>query len=181
MIAFWTILLLHSVTYVPVIADSYFQDTLPVPPPNPKMLFYLQRNLDRNTLIYEINMSEDGKVNQASPVNIYWIKDKTGERTPLTVAQKKLSYGVRSRPVNPEKSSFRINLIAYKKMDIHLIHSETRNKYLAIVYLDGKPVVISRVFVNITGGAPLSPRVEYIQVTGTDLKNGMQVMEKLRP
>src|SRR6185436_8481728 len=76
------------------------QDTFPVPASGHKTLFYLQRSLDFNSIIYEMNLDDKGKPDLVSPVNIYWLNHATGEHSPLSAAQRKWAYGVRSTLVS---------------------------------------------------------------------------------
>jgi hypothetical protein len=154
-------------------------DSFPVPPINHKTLFYLQRNLDLNSVIYEMNFDDNGKPNDLSPVNVSWLINKTGKRIPLSMAQRKWAYGVKSTVIVADNPLIKINIAAYKKVDIYLSYSSAAEKYVAIVYIDERSVVVKRVFVNITGGTSIRPKVAWIKLFGNDLNSGKAVEKKL--
>ncbi|MBK7628756.1 MAG: DUF4833 domain-containing protein [Bacteroidales bacterium] len=49
-------------------AQSYY----PLPPKTDKMLFYLQRSFNTNTIIFEAEFSADNILNSERPVKMYW-------------------------------------------------------------------------------------------------------------
>lgn len=158
-------------------------DVYPVPVPNPNMLFYLQRSLDVNTVIYEANYSERStgrhQLDSDEPVNIYWIKyDKGGMTAPLSQIQR-LGYGVRTEQMDNQTT--KLQLVAYRKMPIILKHSIQSGRYHAHISVKGKDVVLSKVFINIDGGTKLKPNVTYIELTGNYAENGDKVIERLYP
>jgi hypothetical protein len=153
----------------------------PTPPVNSKSLFYLQRTVDRNTLIYEINHNADGSLNRKKPVKIYWIDYEKGATiSQLTYAQNKFAYGIKVLEIGEKDPVFKLNLVSYKKIDLYLKPSDN-GSYAIHVILNGKPCLLNRVFVNITGGTNLSPDVSYIELTGKELATGEQVIEKFKP
>lgn len=159
------------------------QEGYPVPAQNPDMLFYLQRSLDMNSVIYAGNYlkKENGKreLNPEEPLQIYWqLNDKAGTTEPLSQIQK-LGYGVKSEAV--EGGIFKINLVAYNKVKIFLKPAPKTGKYLAYILMDDKEILLSRIFINIDGGSKLAPNVTFIEVTGTDPKNGNRVSQKIFP
>jgi hypothetical protein len=158
-------------------------DVYPVPVPNPDMLFYLQRSLDVNTVIYEANYSARSagrsQLDSDEPVNIYWIKyDKGGMTAPLSQIQR-LGYGVRTEQMDSQTT--KLQLVAYRKMPIILKHSIQSGRYHAHISVKGKDVVLSKVFINIDGGTKLKPNVTYIELTGNYAENGDKVIERLYP
>jgi hypothetical protein len=54
----------------PVAAFSPGQD-FPVPRNIPNLLFYLQRDPDANTVIYQLNLTEQGELNEAEPIKVF--------------------------------------------------------------------------------------------------------------
>jgi hypothetical protein len=158
-----------------------FYGPFPTPPVNAKSLFYMQRTIDRNTLMYEINYNTDGSLNHKKPVKIYWIDYEKGATiSQLTYAQNKFAYGIKSLEIAGKEPVFKLNLVSYKKVDLYLKPSDN-GSYAIHVVLNGKPCILSRVLVNIAGGTTLSPDVSYIELTGKELTTGAEVIEKFKP
>ncbi|WP_221393997.1 DUF4833 domain-containing protein [Dyadobacter sp. NIV53] len=155
----------------------------PVPSGKPDMLFYLQRSLDLNSVIYEAKYTDartgQRKLDTDEPVNIYWlIHDKEHSMKPLSRLQR-LGYGVRSESTDDE--IVQLKLVAYREMAILLKPSLKENKYDAHVSLEGKDVLLKKVFINIDGGTKLSPNVTFIEITGTEAQTGRKIVHRIKP
>lgn len=157
-------------------------DSLPPPPHNKNMLFYLQRTLDKNTVIYELNYESNGELNKSKPVKVYWLDFDNGWKvSPLTFAQNMFAYGVESELVNEMEKVFKINLVSFKKIDLYLKPTGKEKRYQAHVSLNGKPSLLSKIFVKIVGGTYIKPVVSYIELIGKDLVTGELIREKIKP
>lgn len=158
-----------------------FLGPFPVPPANANRLFYLQRTINRNTLIYEVNYATDGSINHKKPIKIYWIDYEDGEKiSELTYAQNKFAYGVKVLEIEGTQPLFKINLVSYKKVDLYL-KPKALGGYALHVILKGKPCILHRVLVNITGGTSLDPDVSDVELSGKDIATGELVVEKFKP
>ena len=66
----------------------------PIPPHNPKQLFYLQRTSNTNTIICELNLNEKGVPDPESPVHVFWIRYTEGAvKKELNYIQRVFAYG----------------------------------------------------------------------------------------
>lgn len=171
---------MHGFTaYAQKITPMY--GSLPELGPAKTRLFYLQRTIDRNTLIYETNYNADGTINEKIPVKIYWIDfDDGGKISPLTFMQKNFAYGVESKLIDLQKKIFLLHIAAYKKIDLYM-ERDKNDDYKIYMAINKKNAVLSRIIVNITGGTYLKPNVSFIEFTGNDLTSGKQVSEKIYP
>jgi hypothetical protein len=71
-------------------------DSFPVPKPNPKQLFYLQRTTNSNTIICDLNTDAKGQLIKDNPVHVYWIRyDEGGEKKELSYIQETFAYGIK--------------------------------------------------------------------------------------
>lgn len=157
-------------------------DSLPVPPQNKNMLFYLQRTLDKNTVIYEVNYEPNGQINKKKPVKAYWLDYDNGwTASPLTRAQTMFAYGVESEPTHAGSKIFRINLVSYKKIKMYLKPSGKNKTYETHVTLHGRNYLLTNIFVNIVGGTYLRPSVSYIELRGKDPLTGEKMVERIKP
>ena len=155
-------------------------DPMPVPPANKSRLFYLQRTMDKNTVIYETNVGNDGVININDPVKIYWIDyDEGGGTSELTVTQNKLAYGLKTKLIDKKKKIWKINLVSYKKLNL-IMRKGPDNLYHMYTRINGKEAMLTKFLVYITGGTYLSPDIKHIEITGQD-KSGKVVSQKLIP
>ena len=82
-------------------------NSYPKPEDVENMLFYVQRTINSNTIVYTLNQDKDGNLNEAEPIKVYWIKYAQGGKVdPLTYIQKNYAYGVESTIFDKVKKSF---------------------------------------------------------------------------
>jgi hypothetical protein len=176
-------------TISPVIAQErgnekkmLISDTFPVPKDNSRLLFYIQRTHNKNTIMYEVNYKADSTINEQEPVKVYWIRysDK-GEITPLSYIQRHYAYGIESLMTDRNKKIFRINLVSYPKRPIYLMRAEGDTRYRAYVIMDNKPVYLVKAFAKIEGGTFWVPHITYVELTGKDPMSGKKLLEKIIP
>lgn len=154
----------------------------PIPPANDKLLFYVQRTPNINTIVYELNMDKDGLPNKHEPVHAYWIRyTEQGQKAELTYIQRKFAYGIQHALVDAEKHSYKLNFVSYAKKDIHLERSVKDKKYHAYLNVGAKKIEVSRIYVRIEGGSFWIPNVPYIEISGKDAATGHLVKERIKP
>lgn len=78
-------------------ADDVFA-TFPVPPRGKESLFYIQRNKNANTIVYDARLGPDGTLMAKDPVTVNWIRYATGgKREPISMLENNVAYGVRHK------------------------------------------------------------------------------------
>lgn len=154
-------------------------DTFPVPKFNNRTQFYVQRTPNTNTIMYELNM-KDGVVNDDNPVHVYWIRYTEGGKTQeLSFIQRKFAYGVKVDKLAPEK--YKLSFAAYNKIPFYLMKS-TAGIYHTYVELDGKMMVLNRIYIRIDpGGTFWAPNVKYVEFKVTDVATGKTVIKRINP
>lgn len=169
---------------VAVVNSSIAQENLPVPKESRDRLFYLQRDPNANTVVYDMRYLPDGSPDISKPVHPYWIKYvKGGVLEELLPMEEKLAYGVISELIDDKNKVFKINLVAYKKTDIILKQNTGKGdkKYNAYVNANGKTLVLSKVFLRLENANTFKPTLVYIEFTGRDEKTGKMVTERVKP
>lgn len=162
---------------------SFGRDTAkiyPTPSGINNMLFYVQRTLNINTLVYETNLDEHGEINMKEPIKIYWINyAKDGSREELSSMEKKKAYGIESELVDAEKKTFRFSLISYKKKSMFLVKSPHDNRYHAYCSINNNLSMLSRVFIQTEGNLP--PKIKRIDIAGKDPVKSEECIERIVP
>ena len=41
-------------------------------PDDPNMMFYIQKNINPNTIVYALNLGADGKIDPKKPMEVFW-------------------------------------------------------------------------------------------------------------
>ena len=153
-------------------------DSMPVPPYNPKQLFYLQRTPNKNTIVIELN-DKNGVPDTANPVHVYWVRyTEHGERAELTYIQRTFAYGIKSTRLGPEK--YELHFVSFKKYHMYLIKAGD-HRYHVFSEINGKIAILKRVYIQIDeGGTLFKPNVEYIEIRGIDPSTGKEVQGRIQ-
>lgn len=148
-------------------------------PVNVSKLFYIQRDPNPNTLIYELNTDKSGGLNSKEPLHIYWIRyNDKGQREEISYIQRKFAYGVTYKLIKNEEYDIRFTV--YKKMQLTLMKG-VDGKYHIFTPIAKKQAILNRIFVKIEGGSFWIPNVIYVELTGTDPATGKEVTERFKP
>jgi len=148
-------------------------------PKEPKQLFYLQRDPDENTVIYQLNMAGD-TVDTEEPVNVYWIRyAEGGERKGLNFIQQTMAYGVSHKPLG--NGDFELRLAAYKQLPLRLSYCRKSRAYRVFTRIDNREAILDRIFVRIRGGTKFSPDIAYFELSGRDAASLEPVAERIAP
>lgn len=161
----------------PNIIQPSFENSLPTPRGN-NLLFFLQRNPNANTVIYELNLKADGLPDKANPIKSSWIRyAEDGSSKELSLVEQKFAYGIKCKAL--ENDVYEIRLVAYKSMPLYLKKAETDDRYRIYIKDEGKDLLLKRVFVRVNGGTFWYPKVEYIDLITTSSATGMELLKRI--
>lgn len=159
-----------------------FETTYPKPEGVENMLFYVQRTINTNTIVYTLNQDKDGNLNEKEPIKVYWIKYAQGGKIdPLTYIQRNYAYGVKSKLIDNEKKSYLFEFVSYSKRQFYLLKSKKDNKYHVWGYVNNKLTILNNILVKIEGGTFWVPNVKYVEVKATDPEASEEVTEIIKP
>jgi phosphatidylglycerophosphate synthase len=151
----------------------------PVPKGIQNKLFYMQRDPNTNTIIYELNLKSSGDLDKDDPVKVYWLRyQENGQKEDLSYIQRKFAYGIQSKAIG--KNEYELRLVSYKKFPLYLRKSETDNKYHVYATVNNKKMQLDRIFVRIEGGTLWIPNVKYVELKGANPTNGSQMLERIK-
>jgi hypothetical protein len=137
----------------------------PVPTKNHKHLFYLQRSLNSNTIIYDACFDAQGKLNKDTPVDVYWIRyDEDGRKMPLRFIEKKFAFGVHIEELENSRYDYKITLAGWRKRAIYI---KQTGPYKAVAYIsiNGVNSVLDHIYVESDLNGNIA-KVDYIEVYG---------------
>jgi phosphatidylglycerophosphate synthase len=150
----------------------------PVPTGVANQLFYLQRDPNINTVIYQLNVNSAGKLDEDEPVHVFWIRyGEHGERKDLNFIQRKFAYGLTAKKAAADK--YVLKFAAYDKVPFYLQKTSADNAFHVITVINNKQIVINRVYLRIEGGTFWVPNVKYIEVKGWNAATREPVVERL--
>lgn len=152
----------------------------PVPPQQKNSLFYLQRNKNSNTIIYEANILSNGKLNPKNPVSVYWLRyTEGGEKKELNWIQRWLAYGVDFEPAKDGSGNYIITPVALKHRKI-IVSIDNDGKAYASLNMNGKNARLNRIYAQAQETNWL-PTVKFVQLKGEDIKTKQEVFEYIFP
>ncbi|OGX84924.1 DUF4833 domain-containing protein [Hymenobacter coccineus] len=137
----------------------------PTPSGVANQLFYLQREPNTNTVIYQLNVNSAGQLDADEPINVFWIRyPEGGQRKALSFIQRKFAYGLSAKLVGPNK--YKLNFAAYDKVPFYLMKSGADNAYHVFTVVANQQISLTRVYLHIEGGTFWVPNVKYIEFKG---------------
>ncbi len=155
------------------------QISYPVPQKNGKMLFYLQRSFNKNTIIFETELLADNKLNSERPINMHWIRyEEDGRTSELSFFQRKI-FGMRCTSIDNSKSSFLLINSRMSMLKI-IVRKSALGNYKAYLEINKQMTELERIFIKATNnslGIPIS--FEYIEVSGILTESGRLNTERI--
>lgn len=149
----------------------------PVPPKTKKLLFYIQRNHNRNTIVYDANFDKSGQLNEEEPIRVYWIRyEEQGQTMELRNIEKMFAYGVKVSKIG-DNSEFKVNLVATSKRHF-LLKEEAPFKAAIYTIINGKQAKLDHLYI-FADNSRIWPKVKYIELYGEDTITGKSVYEKM--
>ncbi|MCB1549964.1 MAG: DUF4833 domain-containing protein [Hyphomicrobiaceae bacterium] len=161
---------------------SFCSDDPRYPTPDDKdLVFYLQRSLDPNTVVYAVNRRADGSVDTADPVQVYWRRyQEGGGRKELDFLQRNLAFGVNLAPSKDSPGDYVATLNAYPNIPV-LIDETDDGGYRALMRISGRPAQLVCVYVEMRQIAGFLPQVIHIDFYGRTLDGGDKIAERRPP
>ncbi len=153
-----------------IVIPAYAQDTRP--------LFVIERNVSKNVVHYDAQLTPDGMLDPKEPVIAYWVMlANGGHREELTLLERLLGYGFTIQP-DPNGRGLRMALAADREREITV--SQKGDQVVAEIMISGRPALLRKVHVNLTEGFAL-PKVNYIELFGRNPTSGEYLYEKFVP
>jgi hypothetical protein len=172
------IVLLILLTIVSPLSAQPFGEKDPMAARIKNLLFFVQKSPDANTVVYELNLNEDGTLCSQDPVKVSWIMyAEDGKREELTSTERKHVYGIQSQ--NLGNDEYEIHLMAYTKLPLFLRRSQTDNKYKIYIKDEGQPYLLKRMFIKLDRCSFWYPKVQYIDLVAVDTANGREILRRI--
>ncbi len=147
----------------------------PIPQGIKDLLFYIQRNLNKNTIVYTLNFNPDGFLNEYFPMNVFWIKyTEGGIVAKLNYLQTK-AFGYTSKKI--DNNTFEFIMDSHKKLKFFIVKNE-QNDYNIISKVNDIDAKLSNIYVY-ANEFGLFPKMEYIEMYGAYLHNAFPCYEKI--
>ncbi len=149
----------------------------PAPPEDKDLLFYIQRNQNQDAIVYQVNRTPEGLINDHLPMDAYWMRFTAGgERNELNEYQNRLAYGYESSKISSELYQFQF--VSYHDMTFYINKLDDSNQYRVIYQIDGKNIILNNIYVYAVEFG-VFPDVKYIEFFGTDINSKEEHYKKI--
>ncbi len=148
-------------------------DDYPRPPKSPQSLFFIQRNLNTNTIVYDVDL-KDGMIKSNHPIDAYWLRyGENGARQDLSWLQAVLAYGYTSKKI---ETSYRIKLKAYN--DRYLQLQQVAGNWKAVMKINNIDCYLQNIYVY-ADESGIFPDVKYVDIYGLHPVTGALEVERI--
>jgi hypothetical protein len=165
--------LMSSVTEVSQIPS--LRPEFPVPK-EPNMLFYIQRSVNSNTVIYAARVDAQGRPDQSDPIEVYWRwYNVDGHRKPLNFIERNMAYGVSldRHTRTPNAVAFKVEALPERKL---LLQRDSRGGLEALIQIGNHLARLVYVYLQVDDRG-LMPDVTSIDLFGVDTLSGKALHE----
>jgi hypothetical protein len=139
-------------------------DNYPIPENKPTLLFYIQRSLNTNTLIYEANFNQKGWLDSKNPIKAYWILyEKDEKREGLSLIEKKYAYGIETTPCENDSNAYWLRLVSQKELPLKILQTQPFEARTLIQRDENNTYLLEHIFIQ-SDDSGFWPKVETIEL-----------------
>ena len=145
------------------------------PVPNePNMLFYIERSVNSNTVIYAAKLDPNGRIDRDQPVIAYWRwYNVDGHIKPLNLIEQMLAYGIKSvtHEGPSDGATFKVAALPERRIWVRL---DAEKHPEALIEADGHWVKLDYIYLHVDDRG-LLPDVTAMDIYGINIADGKAV------
>jgi hypothetical protein len=151
------------------------------PVPNePNMLYYIQRSVNSNTVIYAAHIDSRGGIDPDAPVDAYWRwYNVDGHRKPLNLIERMIAYGVRPVGRGGPGGAVAFKVAGLPQREI-LVVQDKEGRPEALVQFGNRWTKLVYVYLQVDDSG-LLPKVTAMDFFGIDKLTGKPLREHVIP
>ncbi len=152
----------------------------PTPIRTPERLFFIQRNISKNVVVYDANLTDDGRLDVKNPAKVYWKRYNNyqgGKVRELKWIERNMAYKLKIYDTDTKKST--ASIISYKATKFDIIQRDD-GQIEAVVTINGRKARMHYIFMHMVEDS-FFHEVNYLEVGGKDLETGEVVFEQFLP
>mmetsp|Transcript_14622 Transcript_14622/g.27115 ORF Transcript_14622/g.27115 Transcript_14622/m.27115 type:complete len:171 (+) Transcript_14622:138-650(+) len=144
-----------------------------------KVLFYIERSTNSNAVIYEANVTADGKLDEANPLKVYWImyNNKVVNEEGLNMIERNTAYGSTVTKDPSAEGQYIVTLSALKTKKIKLFMKD--GEAHAVTDINGSDEELIHISV-VSTSSWTGPKVQHVDLKGRKA-DGTIVNERIVP
>ena len=142
-----------------------------------QQLFIIERTTNGNVVHYDAHLDASGHLDPRVPVIVYWtMGSASGKRQGLNFLERTRAYGIHLRTKSP--SHYVLTVVSQKRVEIEVYEEDGQVR--AETTIDGHRAYLQKIFANIDSSF-LLPKVNYVELFGTDVMSGINCSQKILP
>ena len=148
-------------------------------PHEANQIFFVQRSMNANTIVYTARIGADGQLDQKKPVDVFWRRfNDAGERQELSFLERNMAFGVTFERLPGAGLSFRLKVVSYPQRSavLRLVDGHPRLE----AKVAGEPCQLDHAFLHLDESGSL-PKVVRVDLVGQSLTRGVEVRESFIP
>ena len=144
-------------------------------PTDKDLLFYIQRSLNRNTVVYVARRGPTGEFASKKPIDVFWRRFASdGKRRKLSYIERSMAFGV---DVEKSNKAIKANLVSYPTKK-GVLTIDSANKPAIIAMMGSHKVRLIYGFIKLKG-KDLIPKIVYVDVVGQDVQSGKYIRRRV--
>lgn len=147
-------------------------------PREPNQVFYVQRSMNANTIVYAARV-KDGGFDPAQPVEVFWRRyEEEGQRQDLSSLERRFAFGVKAEPARGQPGSYVVRVVSYPDRPalLRMVNGVPQLE----LKVAGEPSVLDHAYLHLDESGRV-PRVTQVDLYGTSLRTGKPVSESFTP
>ncbi|MCC7482318.1 MAG: DUF4833 domain-containing protein [Hyphomicrobiales bacterium] len=148
-------------------------------PSDPNQIFFLQRSMNANTIVYAARIDSDGTLDRREPIEVFWRRfNDSGEKLPLTFTERNLAFGVNTKHLRNENGAYLVTLKAYagRSAVLRVVNGAPRLEGK----IAGQEARLISAFLHLDESGRI-PRVIKVDLRGETLASGQPLIESFIP
>src|ERR1700693_3039643 len=149
-------------------------------PSDPSMLFYIQRSVNANTVVYAAHVDSQGRIDPDAPVDVYWrLCNVDGHCKTLNFIESMMAYGVTSVSHRGSSSTVTFKVAALPEQEL-LLEQDGHGHPEALIQFGNRMARLIYVYLQIDDSG-LMPNVLAMDLFGFDKLTGKPLREHVIP
>lgn len=148
-------------------------------PTDDNLVFYVQRSINSNTIVYTARIGEDGKLDPKRPVEVFWRRfNDDGEKKEISTLERSMAFGVKVDPVAGQPESYMVRVVSYPKRPalLRIVDGVPRLE----MKIGGVPAKLGHAYLDVDDSGSV-PSVNRVDLYGFALADGKPVQESFKP
>jgi hypothetical protein len=148
-------------------------------PKEENQIFYVQRSINSNTIVYTARLDGEGRFDTKKPVDVFWRRfNDDGERKELSTLERSLAFGVRADPAPGRPGAFIMRVVSYPQRSavLKLVGGVPRLE----TKVAGEPSRLDHAYLEVDESGSV-PSVTRVHLYGYSLATGKRVKESFIP